>query len=150
MRYFPLRYTKYAKFGDGHVLGQIVLSDLPVLLLAITIVSQPTLYSVAGMLAMFFAFYCIYELGYYENDFGSNGTETNPRLLTSTEEFRQYRMVPDAWVWALVLSFIGAFCFQWHYSETNETEISFAIEWFRLFCIWMTFLISVTTVVLDI
>lgn len=113
--YLPMMYLhKVKRAGENYIVKSVLGDDLPILLLALSWLSPQPLLSCCAILFLTFSFWCIYEVGYYENDFVGWRYEKDPTL---NKEF----YVPGAtyvsgtamsiwqpWVWALLLGAVGA------------------------------------------
>ncbi len=150
MVYFPFRYTGYVKYGTEHILSQNFLSDLPVLLLSITIVNDADTFSIVGMVLMYVAFMAIYELGYHENDSHEKDNKIRPAVSSdiskTRESYRHCRMTPSAWIWAIALSVVGSLLFAIHTTTiANNPELTITL-WGRILLTWTSFLILVRAI----
>jgi len=107
--YFPFFYTAKIKRTPGFLIKQIFLEELPVLLLMFAVLSGPyVLHLLACLTLMFIAYMLVYEIGYAENDRVGERKEAQPKLSGSFYKYRGFRLEPDAWIWAALVSF-GAF-----------------------------------------
>ena len=100
--YFPLRFTAEGKFTPDIFLRQHLQQDLPVIVLAYF----DGFKHLPLLLVLFFAFFTVYEIGYYENDFSSARREQQPTLHPGSTRFREYNIYFSAWIWTLAL--VGA------------------------------------------
>lgn len=107
--YFPFFYTAKIKRTPGFLIKQIFLEELPVLLLMFAVLSGPyVLHLLVCLTLMFIAYMLVYEIGYAENDRVGERKEAQPKLSGSFYKYRGFRLEPDAWIWASLVSF-GAF-----------------------------------------
>jgi SAM-dependent methyltransferase len=103
--YFPFRYTEECKYPGKNILwNQQFGEDLMVLLLAYYL----TGFMFPAIIFFFVSFFCIYEMGYYENDF--KASDKNAELLKSAQyrEFSSYPINLFGWIWAIILGFAGS------------------------------------------
>jgi hypothetical protein len=105
--YMPLRYTLGAKYPRGYAIDQFLFVDILLIMIAAatSISVLPWLALVVPLLVL--SFMCVYEIGYYENDFVGANLENAPTLLPSVAAYRHYPIQIGAWVWALVTGFAG-------------------------------------------
>jgi len=109
--YLPLVYHSRVKCqGKGAVVREVLLDDLPLLLIAFAWTGLLTLPALAGLVAAFFAFQCIYEIGYRENDTLDAAFSERPRL--SENFFDRPDLCrdpgPRPWIWATALTAVAA------------------------------------------
>ncbi|MEM9375435.1 MAG: HAD family hydrolase [Pseudomonadota bacterium] len=107
--YIPFYYTAKIKRTPGFLIKQVFMEELPVILLAYGLVALPAL-PIGTWIALsllFLALMLTYELGYAENDHVGARKEKAPKLSENFFRHRDYKLSPDAWIWALGLSFAG-------------------------------------------
>lgn len=105
--YLPMRYTLAAKYPKGYSLDQLLFVDMLLIVVgsANSLQDMAWLFVVAPLMMM--SFMCVYEIGYYENDFVGVKREKKPSVTASIEAYRSYPIRLNAWIWALVLGFCG-------------------------------------------
>lgn len=104
--YFPFRYTAEGKYpGKNIIWNQQFGEDLIVLLLAYELTGP----MFPAIILFFVSFFCIYEIGYYENDFKAANKESKPFLSGKFKEFSSYPINRFGWFWAIFLGFTGSF-----------------------------------------
>jgi hypothetical protein len=107
--YLPFSYIERIKRpGQQEVLRQILLDDWPLLFLAIGITSPMSIWLIAALAAALVSFFCVYEVGYWENDVLGAQREGAPRLSGSFDADADYGLVPWAYVWAGALGVSAA------------------------------------------
>lgn len=101
--YLPFRYTVEGKYaGSRYFTYQILLEDLMLLLLAYMFSWQHA----GALTALFASLYCIYEIGYYENDHDAVRREEKPVVSDAAAVFPKFpRFRP--WLWAFGFAVIG-------------------------------------------
>ena len=105
--YVPFFYTARVKRTPEFVIKQILLEELPVILLA-TVFFQPFALSAwISATILFVAFFAAYEVGYAENDKFGFAHETRPKLATDYQTFRNFSLEPAAWFWVIGLTIVG-------------------------------------------
>lgn len=98
--YFPMRYAVAGKYaGRKYFTTQILQEDLAIWLLAYA--WSPG--SLPVLLLAFLAMYCVYEIGYWENDHRAAKREASPSLSGAHARFAEYP-IAMALPWAVVLS----------------------------------------------
>lgn len=103
--YFPFFYTGRIKRSPGFLLKQVFLEELPVVLIMFAALRGP---GIAAMLIcltlLFVAYLLVYETGYAENDRIGEATEAQPKLSEGYFAYRSFRLEPDAWIWATLIT----------------------------------------------
>ncbi|MEM9264443.1 MAG: HAD family hydrolase [Cyanobacteria bacterium P01_F01_bin.13] len=121
--YAPLLYTSKFKHSPTYLLHGILMDQWLILVLACSWISpQPILHGV-GLLFLVISFWCIYELGYYENDYVAKHYEKNPKLK-ETELARPEAPLIQPWVWAALFAAPGLFLLRW----ATMPELDFTIS----------------------
>lgn len=106
--YLPFFYTARIKRTPGFFLKQVLLEELPIVLLAFGLTAMafnPALW--ACLTLLFLAMIVSYELGYAENDRVGERKETKPKLTKNYFRFQTYRLLPHAWIFAALLTVVG-------------------------------------------
>lgn len=119
--YLPLLYLEKVKRpGQNYFFKQIITDDYLVLVLGISwLTPQPLLNSIS-LLILTLSLFCIYEIGYWENDKLGEQFEENPTLsetYTSHKDDINYSWEP--WLWSLGLTIPALFLLE-------MSQISFA------------------------
>ncbi|MEM7327221.1 MAG: hypothetical protein AAF437_00700 [Pseudomonadota bacterium] len=106
--YIPFFYTAKIKRTPGFFIKQVILEELPIVLLAFGLAAFAWNLSLwACLVLLFLAMILSYELGYAENDRVGEQKETKPKLSKSYFKHRQYRLFPHAWIYALALTVVA-------------------------------------------
>ena len=125
--YLPFIYMERIKRpGKQYLLRYVVGDDLPILLLA-TLWRWPIPWLQAlGLLFLTASFWCIYELGYFENDLIASRHEDDPKI--AGEFFSTHAGVPGwlAWAWASVFAAAGLFAL-----DPGNLGVA-ALKWFGI------------------
>ncbi len=105
-QYLPFVYTAHVKRSPGFLIKQVFLEELPIVLLAFGFAmgSGIDLQRLIALTLLFLAAFIIYEIGYAENDRVGAATEAKPKLGKNYAQYADYRMEPDAWIWAGLVS----------------------------------------------
>ncbi len=103
--YFPFFYTARIKRSQGFLVKQVFLEELPVILIMFAALHGPSIVPVLICLGMLFVSYLlVYEVGYAENDRVGEATEAQPKLSKGYFAHRTFRLEPDVWVWATLIT----------------------------------------------
>lgn len=106
-QYFPLRYTRLAKFPPYYMVDQFIFVDFLALLMAVGLGWQSNARTLLSCAAMLLSLFCVYEIGYFENDMVATSREQAPTLTTKVEQFRNFPLARHAWGWAATLGLLG-------------------------------------------
>ncbi len=106
--YFPFAYLEKVKRREENYTLKIILSDdLPLLLLAFSWqATNPILHGIS-LIFLLISFWCVYEIGYYENDLVAEKYEQKPKLGSTYHDYKQMMETGYPWLWSLVLGWIG-------------------------------------------
>lgn len=103
--YFPFFYTARIKRTPGFLVKQVFLEELPVILIMFGSLYGPMILpSFVSVVLLFVSYMLIYEIGYAENDRVGERTEAEPKLSKAYFKHRNFRLEPDAWIWAAGIS----------------------------------------------
>jgi hypothetical protein len=106
--YLPFLYLEKVKRpNSNYFLRLIVADDFPLLLLAFVWGSSNTLWHGLGMLFLMLSFWCIYEVGYYENDLIGEKYEDQPVLSPSYFVYKAIVNPWQPWAWAIGFGTLG-------------------------------------------
>ncbi|MGL5873054.1 MAG: haloacid dehalogenase-like hydrolase [Xenococcaceae cyanobacterium] len=109
-RYFPFYYLeKVKKTGKSHFIKQVLTDELPLLLLGLSWLSFHPWLNACGLTILLFSFYCIYELGYWENDRVGEKFEKNPVLSEYYDDYKNKMPIIEPWFWAMGIAVVGLF-----------------------------------------
>lgn len=107
--YFPFLYLERAKRPGQRYFARVVLYDEGLtLLLACSWLSPHPLWHVPATLLFLLSFWCVYELGYVENDRIGQSHESAPCLSETYGRYLHRVKESSAWAWAAVLAAAGA------------------------------------------
>ncbi|MEB3280823.1 MAG: haloacid dehalogenase-like hydrolase [Lyngbya sp.] len=122
--YIPFFYLERIKRpGEKYFLRVILADDWLVLILATSWISPvPVLH--AGMVLFFLlSFWCIYEVGYLENDRVAEQFEKSPTLSNTYSIYKREMKWQQPWIWAAILAIPGLFLL-------NSIQSQFFLEYF--------------------
>ncbi|MBE9043242.1 hypothetical protein IQ255_02255 [Pleurocapsales cyanobacterium LEGE 10410] len=106
--YLPLLYSENIKRpGKKYFLNNIIGEDFIILLLSFTCYSSFPLLNAIGLFLLQLSFWCIYELGYIENDRVGEKFEDKAVLSYRYQSDKCSFYLWQPWVYSLVLSFLG-------------------------------------------
>lgn len=107
--YLPLFYLECVKRpGQRFIRWAIVENQLIALILAYSFLSSMPLLHIAGMIFLLFSFWCIYEIGYYENDRVAELYEKKPVLSDTYHQYKNRMSFHQPWLFAAVAGVVGA------------------------------------------
>jgi phosphoserine phosphatase len=106
--YIPFLYLERAKRPNKKYFLRVILcDDFLVLILALSwLSSHPILHGIS-MLFLMLSFWCIYELGYVENDIIAEKFEKKPQLSETYQRYKNRINVKEAWLWAIFFAIPG-------------------------------------------
>jgi len=136
--YFPFRYISKVKHpGQNYFLKTVVAEDWAFAVLATSLLSsQPVLHATAVAL-LIASFWCVYEVGYMENDLVAEQLESDGKLSQAYEHNKGMIYFTVPWVWAILFSLPGLFILGVIDGQFSWAPVVFAI------LIWMSILIGV-------
>ncbi len=106
--YIPFVYTEGADRGNtNHVVNTVLLSNYLILLMSYGMSSAFSIYNAIALLCLSVSFWCIYEAGYYENDFHEINHEDTKGVGKKILKFADYPVETGAWTWGGVIALIG-------------------------------------------
>lgn len=106
--YLPLFYLeKVKKPGESHFVKQILTDELLILILAISWLSPNPILHAICMMVLLLSFYCIYEIGYWENDLIGEKFEKHPVLSEVYHRYQHKVNLLQPWLWAIILAIPG-------------------------------------------
>lgn len=106
--YIPLLYSEKIKRPDKHFFLYTILGeDFIILLLSFAYPSSHPWVHGIGLFLLQIAFWCIYELGYIENDLIAEKFEEDAVLSYSYKSYKSYFPLWQPWLWSFILSFLG-------------------------------------------
>jgi hypothetical protein len=128
-RYIPLYYLeKVKKTGESHLVKQVITDELPLLLLGLSWLSpHPWLHGI-GVTILLLSFYCIYELGYWENDRVGEKFEKNPVLSQYYHDYKGKMPLLEPWFWAFSITVVGLFVLELSKIGIDPTQTYWGLE----------------------
>lgn len=107
--YLPFYYMEKVKRpNQKYVLTHILLGDLPIILISFSWLSNQPIFHSLSMILLTLSFWCIYEIGYYENDLMGELYEEKPILSEAYQKFKnqiQFGIAP--WLFSFFFAFLG-------------------------------------------
>lgn len=106
--YIPLFYSEKIKRPDRrYFLNNIIGEDFIILLLSFTYASTSPWLNAMGLFLLQMSFWCIYELGYIENDVIGDKFEDKAILSYNYKSYEISFGFWQPWLWSLTLSILG-------------------------------------------
>ena len=106
--YLPFAYLeKVKRRGENYTLKVILWDDVPILLLAFSWQVTNSMLHGISIIFLLISFWCVYELGYYENDYVAEKYESKPKLSFSYYAHKQMMTSGYPWLWSLMFGLIG-------------------------------------------
>ena len=108
--YLPFYYLEAIKRpGKKYLIKTIMGDDLFILLLCFDWLPKNHLVSGIGLFFILISFWCIYEVGYMENDLVAEKFEANPIISAAYLPYKPYIQWWQPWLWSLGLAIIGIY-----------------------------------------
>lgn len=150
--YLPLYYSEKVKNPDrSHFLKRLVLGHWAFIAIALSALSPHPLWNAASLLLLVVSYWCVYEIGYYENDIIGEKYEKTP-ILSKTYARYKSRLnlnTPAPWCWAMAFAVPAFFLLEmsklstpWHAAFTTITDSGSHQLVFDV-VVWLAFLLSV-------
>lgn len=106
--YIPFFYSEKIKRPDSNFfLLSILGEDFLILLLAFSFASFYPWSNILGLFLLQVAFWCIYEIGYIENDILGEKFEDKAVLSYNYNSYKYSFQLWQPWVWAVIFSILG-------------------------------------------
>lgn len=106
--YLPFAYLeKVKRRGENYTLKVILWDDVPLLLLAFSWQATNSVLHGISIIFLLVSFWCVYELGYYENDYVAEKYESKPKLALTYYAHKPMMKTAYPWLWSLVFGLIG-------------------------------------------
>jgi hypothetical protein len=106
--YIPFLYSEKVKRPDKNFFLLAVLGeDLAILLLAFSFTSTPYWGSALGLFLLQASFWCIYEIGYIENDILGEKFEDQAVLSYNYNSYKYSFQLWQPWAWTFGLAILG-------------------------------------------
>ena len=147
--YLPFSYLeKVKRAGENYTKRIIFEDDLPILLFAFSWQATHPILHGLGIVCLLVSFWCVYELGYYENDYVAEKYEQQPKLSIAYHIYKQMMKTKYPWSWSLFFGFCGVVILQKSLVGQFETTatlltVSITSSHLILFSCWSGFLVSV-------
>ena len=106
--YLPFAYLeKVKRQGEKYTLKIILSDDLPLLCLAFSWQAENSVLHGISLIFLLISFWCVYELGYHENDCVAEKYEERPKLSPTYHAYKQMMETRYPWLWSLTFGLIG-------------------------------------------
>ncbi|BDI18304.1 hypothetical protein ANSO36C_41060 [Nostoc cf. commune SO-36] len=135
--YIPFLYLERAKRpGKKFFLTKVLLDDLVVLIVCLSLVnSQPIIHAIS-MFFLILSFWCIYELGYVENDTVAERFEKKPTLSETYQKYKNRINVWQAWLWSVTFAVPGLIILELTKVVSSDKSFATEISALDLVAIW--------------
>lgn len=136
--YAPFLYLeKVKRAGENYTLKVIIGDDLPILWFAFSWqATRPVLHGL-GIFLLLVSFWCVYELGYYENDYIAETYEEKPKLSVTYYVYKQTMQTKYPWLWSSIFGLMGVAMLE----KARDIEFTLA-SILLVFAGWLGFLIA--------
>jgi phosphoserine phosphatase len=106
--YIPLLYTERVKLPDQKYFFKVIVAeDLLFLILGTSWLSDRPILHAISLLFLMLSFWCIYEIGYMENDLIAEKFEKDPALSENYYYYKKRINLWQPWFWAILLAIPG-------------------------------------------
>ncbi len=106
--YIPFFYIERVKQpGENYLVKVIVAEDLLFVTLSTSWLSSNPIIHAVSMTFLMASFWCIYEIGYMENDLIAEKIEATPKLSKTYQKYKSRISLWQPWVWAVIFSIPG-------------------------------------------
>ena len=142
--YLPFIYLqKIKRPGENYFVRTILLDDFPILIFAFCGFGSDIIYNSLSILLLNCSFWCIYDYGYYENDYIAEKYERDPVLST---EYSQNKFIVkwwQPWIYAVFFCVLGIAAVGGHGADLEATWGSDEhLHSFSYYCLlWLCFLL---------
>ena len=146
--YFPFFYIERVKRKPGYLLKETLGNELFCLILASSCLSTHPIVHATSMTFFILSFWCIYEIGYMENDIVSEKFEKQPVLSDSYQRYKKRINLWQPWIWSAIFAIPGILLLEFS-KEVISTVVNTSFNTFQLQSIaidsicWLTLLIFV-------
>lgn len=118
--YIPFFYLeKIKKPGEAHFVKQVLADELVILILAMSWVSPHPILHAISMMVLLLSLYCIYEIGYWENDLIGKKFEKHPVLSEAYHRYQHQINLIEPWLWATIIAIPGLILLQFGENSIN-------------------------------
>lgn len=112
--YLPFFYLEKVKRPGSKFTQQVIVKNhLVGLLLALSWISPSPILHALGITSLLIAFWCTYEVGYFENDRVAEQYEAKPVLSETYHRYKARMDVREPWIFATFFSLIGILFTYW-------------------------------------
>ena len=106
--YLPFFYLeKVKRINEKYTARVILWDDFPILLFAFAWQANHFLMQAGSLLFLLISFWCVYEIGYYENDLVAEQYEEQPKLAKTFYENKEMMESSYPWIWSFAFGLIG-------------------------------------------
>ena len=147
--YLPLFYIERVKQPGENYLAKVILADdLFFLILASSWLSPNPAFHAISMTFLMIAFWCIYEIGYMENDRIAEKFEKNPKLSENYQKYKSRINLWQPWIWASLISLPGIITLELSKLNLDQINFSLGFDYFNKESILIDFLLWISVLIL--
>lgn len=152
--YLPFFYMEHVKRpGQKFTWRVVVKNHFASIVLALTLLSTAPVLQVIGLICLVASFWCVYEIGYFENDQIAEKYERTPVLSETYHRYKSRMDVYQPWLYASLMAVPGVVFIQlsdsliWKFPIFGQLAVNTAIGSFDLgetglgLAIWMGMLV---------
>ena len=128
--YIPLLYSEKVKNpGKAHFVKRVIFGHWVFGVIAWSVLSPHPLLNAVSLLLLTLSYWCVYEIGYQENDAVGEKYENKPTLSSAYEQYKSRidLSTPWPWCWAIALAVPGIFLFVMSQEAMSLAEVSVAL-----------------------
>jgi len=118
--YLPFYYMEKVKRpNQKYLLTHILLGDLPIILISFSWLSNQPIFHSISIVLLTLSFWCIYEIGYYENDLMGELYEEKPILSEAYLNYKdKIKFGISPWLFSSIFAILGLIILQ--YIKINQ------------------------------
>lgn len=127
--WIPYYYTSRVKRDPHFFVKQVLLEELPIVLLVFGLFGLGLQFaSWVALAVLFMALISVYEIGYADNDRIGAKKETEPKLSAAYIDMGEFRIAPYSWFWAIVMTVVGVAILPMNVKEAASANLSLPFE----------------------
>ena len=141
--YIPFFYTERVKHpGQKYLLKTVLAEDLLFLVLATVWSATDPLLHVLGLGLAMASFWCIYEIGYMENDLVAERDEADPKLSKTYHAHKRRIRMLQPWLWSIPMGVPGAVLLVMASAEVDQGTFGLGFRALLATACWLAVLVA--------